>query len=66
MSQNLTVTESRIVSLIANKGLTNAEISAALGCSEKTIKVHVSNVFRKMNVSNRVKLALTYHGLLEQ
>lgn len=63
---HLTVTEQRIMALIATKGLTNAEVSIVLGCSEKTIKVHVSNLFRKVGVSNRVKLALTYHGLLEQ
>ena len=62
----LTITEQNIVRLIGTRGLTNRELAAELGCSEKTIKVHVSNVFRKMGVSNRVRLALAYNGLLEQ
>ena len=61
---HLTTTEQNVLRLIATKGLTNAEVSGVLGCSEKTIKVHVSSVFRKMEVSNRVRMVLKFHGLL--
>lgn len=63
---HLTVTEQKILVLIATKGLTNRQVSGEIGCVEKTIKVHLSNLFRKMDVTNRVQMVLKYHGLLEQ
>jgi len=38
------------------QGLINREIAARLGISEKTVKTHLSHVFRKMNVRRRVDL----------
>ena len=62
----LTTRETEILTLIARKGFTNAEVGAAIGCTEKTVKVHVGNLFTKMNVTNRVRMVLKFHGLLEQ
>lgn len=53
----LTEREEAILSLIS-KGLTNREIAANLGLSEKTVKHHVSNVIQKLQVRNRVEAAL--------
>ena len=49
--------EKRIVRLIA-EGMTNREIGKELGLTEKTVKNYVSNIFRKLNVSNRAEAAV--------
>ena len=41
------------------RGLTNAEISAELYVSIATVKTHIANAFTKLNVTNRVQLAVT-------
>jgi two-component system response regulator NreC len=40
----------------AVQGLTNREVATRLGISEKTVKTHLSNVFRKLNISQLVDL----------
>jgi two-component system, NarL family, response regulator LiaR len=62
----LTDTERKVLSLM-KQGLKNTEIAEQLGVSRSTIKTHVSNIFSKMGVSNRVEavtLALR-HALIE-
>ncbi len=49
--------EARVLRLVA-KGLNNREIGNELGIQEKTIKFHMSNVFNKLNVRNRVEASL--------
>ena len=46
--------------------LTNAEIGTALFISPKTASVHVSNLLRKLEVSNRTEAAAwaNRHGLV--
>src|SRR5256885_16456874 len=39
-------------------GFTNIDIAARFGISEKTVKHHLTNVFDKLGVSNRLELAL--------
>jgi len=48
-------------------GSTNREIAEVLGISEDTVKQHLSNVFDKCGVSNRVELALfaVHHHVVE-
>jgi len=63
---DLTTREREIFRLIAN-GLSNAEIGRELHISETTVKTHVTHVFQKLNVRDRVQaVVLAYQtGLVE-
>ena len=50
----LTAAQMRVVELLA-QGTTNREIGDLLGLSEGTIKVHMSNIFKALKVSNRAQ-----------
>ncbi|NLL04599.1 MAG: response regulator transcription factor [Clostridiaceae bacterium] len=54
---NLTAREVEVLELIA-EGMINKEIAKRLFISEKTVKNHVSNIFRKLNVSDRTQAAI--------
>jgi len=54
---NLTSREIEVLELIA-EGMINKEIAKQLYISEKTVKNHVSNIFRKLNVSDRTQAAI--------
>ena len=56
-SMPLSDTQLGIVRRIA-QGLTNREIAEQLHLSENTIKSHIQEIFRKLDVSNRVAAAL--------
>lgn len=49
-------------------GSTNRDISSQLGMSEQTVKNHLSHIFDKVGVSNRLELALfaIHHRLVER
>ncbi len=53
----LTERESEVLGLIA-EGMLNKEIAQKLFISEKTVKNHVSNIFRKLQVSDRTQAAI--------
>jgi len=53
----LTSRETEILALIA-EGKTNKEIAAELFISVNTVKVHVSNIFQKIEVSSRTEATL--------
>lgn len=53
----LTTREIEVLELIA-EGMINKEIAKQLYISEKTVKNHVSNIFRKLNVSDRTQAAI--------
>lgn len=53
----LTRREYEVISLIS-KGYNNKEIGQELFISEKTVKNHVSNIFKKINVNDRTQAAL--------
>ncbi len=48
------------------RGLTNAQIGAALSISEKTVANYVTNLQDKLFLNNRVELVLFYLGKLER
>ena len=51
----LTDREVEIVRMVS-KGLRNKAIAGALELSEGTVKVHLHNIFKKLNLQNRVEL----------
>ncbi|MDD3174721.1 MAG: response regulator transcription factor [Herbinix sp.] len=53
----LTVREREIMSLVA-EGDSNKKIAEKLFLSELTVKTHLKNIFKKMNVSNRTQAIL--------
>lgn len=54
---NLTDREKEVVKCVI-QGLTNKEIAAQLGISDKTVKRHLSNIFSKLKVSRRLHILL--------
>jgi two-component system, NarL family, nitrate/nitrite response regulator NarL len=61
----LTAREIEVVSLIT-EGATNKYIAQTFGISEETVKRHLTNIFNKLGVGNRLELALfaLNHNLL--
>jgi DNA-binding NarL/FixJ family response regulator len=51
----------RDVALEVGRGLSNAEIAQHLHLSVPTVKAHVSRLFDKLQVTNRVQIAIVVH-----
>ena len=49
------------VAVAVGRGLSNAEIAAELYLSVPTVKAHVSRLFDKLQVTNRVQIAMCVH-----
>jgi len=62
--EQLTQREREILAWLS-RGISNKEIARSLDLAESTIKVHVQNVLRKLNLNGRVQAALfaVEHGL---
>ena len=56
-SLNFLDREKEVLELIA-KGYSNKDIAKELFLSEKTVKNHVSSIFKKINVTDRTKAAI--------
>lgn len=54
---HLTKRESEVLDFLI-EGLANKDIANALNVALPTIKLHVSNIFKKLNVKNRTQAAL--------
>jgi DNA-binding NarL/FixJ family response regulator len=65
-ADELTQREREVLSLIAT-GLSNKRLASHLGISEKTVKAHLTSVFRRIGVTDRTQAALwaLRHGLEE-
>jgi len=66
LSSELTPREHEILRLVA-EGYSNAQLAKMLWVTEQTIKFHLSNVYRKLNVANRTEASrwAQVYGLLE-
>jgi DNA-binding NarL/FixJ family response regulator len=51
----------REVALAVGRGLSNAEVARDLYLSVPTVKAHVSRLFEKLRVTNRVQIAICVH-----
>lgn len=64
--ESLTRREYEVLILIG-EGLNNREIAERLFISEKTVKNHVSNIFKKIDVNDRVQAAIfTYRNSIKK
>lgn len=61
-SEGLTQREVEIAVLAAN-GAANLLIASQCDISERTVKAHLSAVFAKLNITDRLQLALRVHGI---
>jgi DNA-binding NarL/FixJ family response regulator len=57
VSRQLTTREAEIVRHVAT-GLRNAEVAERLSITEATVKTHLNNIFEKLELRDRVELAL--------
>jgi DNA-binding NarL/FixJ family response regulator len=64
---HITAREREVITAIV-EGFTNREIAERYKISERTVKHHLSNIFDKVGVSNRLELALfsVNHSLTEE
>lgn len=62
----LSARERDIVAALA-RGASNKEIAREFGLAESTVKIHVQNILRKLNLSSRVQAAVyaVEHGISE-
>jgi DNA-binding NarL/FixJ family response regulator len=60
-NEDLTAREREILTLVAD-GLTNATIGKQLWVTEQTVKFHLSNIYRKLGVSNRTEASRFVHA----
>jgi DNA-binding NarL/FixJ family response regulator len=62
---HLTQREGEIVNEVG-LGLRNKEIAAKLRISEKTVHTHLNNIFRKLQMGNRIALALFAREIVQR
>ena len=64
-NDSLSARERQVLHLLA-RGMANKQIGRALGISERTVKVHVGNIFRRLGVNDRTSAALWARDHLPQ
>jgi DNA-binding NarL/FixJ family response regulator len=52
----------RQIALLVGAGAANKEIGHRLGVTERTVKAHLTAIFRKLGVTDRLRLALALNG----
>ena len=63
LTYELSVKELEIIKLL-EKGLSNKSISIECSISENTVKFHLKNIFKKLDVHNRVEAIYKLNNLL--
>jgi two-component system, NarL family, nitrate/nitrite response regulator NarL len=59
--RQLTPRESEVTRLVI-KGMSNKDIGRELNLSEGTVKIHLHNIYKKLNIANRTSLATLMIG----
>lgn len=54
----LTIRQEQVFRMIKERGASNKVIAKALGISESTVKLHITEIFKKYGVRNRTQLAV--------
>jgi two-component system, NarL family, nitrate/nitrite response regulator NarL len=62
LRRTLTEREREIIALVA-EGLTNKQIASRIDVQEKTVKHHMTEVLKKLSVTNRTEAALRWRGI---
>ncbi len=57
VSESLSTRERQVLELVT-KGLANRQIGRELGITERTVKVHIGHVFRRIGVADRTSAAM--------
>jgi DNA-binding CsgD family transcriptional regulator len=57
----LTASERRVAQMAA-EGMSNPEVAQALFVTRKTVEMHLSRVYRKLDISSRAELASALEG----
>ena len=65
VSSLLTLREKEIISLLAT-GILNKEMALTLGLSLNTVRNHLKNIYRKIEVDNRVEAVIWYYRTNEE
>lgn len=60
--EQLTEREQEVACLVAD-GASNKEVARRLGVAERTVKDHLTHIFAKLQLHDRVQLALHVHGV---
>jgi two-component system, NarL family, nitrate/nitrite response regulator NarL len=58
-TEDLTPKELEVSQLVA-EGKTNKEVASALDITERTVKTHLTHIYEKLNISDRLSLALLF------
>jgi len=53
----------RAIALCVSQGESNSRIAATLGITERTVKAHLTAIFGKLGIEDRLQLALLVHGI---
>lgn len=61
-ARSLTVRERDVARYVA-QGHSNQSIADSLGITERTVRAHISSIFEKLGVTDRLMLALRVHGI---
>ena len=62
LKSKLSKTELKIIKLL-EKGLSNKSISSEYSISENTVKFHLKNIFKKLDVHNRMEAVYQLNNL---
>lgn len=57
----LTARQEQVFKLIIERGASNKAIAKSIGISESTVKLHLTEIFKKYGVRNRTQLAVFSH-----